>query len=161
MKHRSEDWPGGAMPSVRVETLDAAVWAEVRHLLADPARILHEHQRRLAAAQTGPRHLEFATVERQGARVRQGIGRLIDSYTEGLIEKAEFEPRLAELRRRAAQLEAEAAALRATAEQDRSLQLVISKLEAFSDLVEDRLATADWDMQRDLIRTLVRRVEIH
>jgi site-specific DNA recombinase len=161
MNHRSEDWHGCTIRSVRVEELDAAVWAEVRCLLADPAHVLHEHQRRLAAAQTSPRQLELAALERQGARVRQGIGRLIDSYTEGLIEKGEFEPRLAELRRRAAKLEAEVAAIQETAEQTRSLQLVIGKLEAFSSLLENRLVTADWAMQRDLVRTLVRRVEIH
>ena len=115
----------------------------------------------MAAVHTGPGHLEVAALERQRAKVRQGIGRLIDSYTEGLIDKGEFEPRLTELRRRAAKLEAEVAALRETAEQTRSLQLVIGKLEAFSSLVEDRLLAADRDMQRDLIRTLVRRVEIH
>ena len=161
INHRSADWRGCTLRSIRVEQLDAAVWAEVRRLLADPARVLHEHQRRLAEVQTDPGHLEVAALERQRTKVRQGIGRLIDSYTEGLIDKVEFEPRLTELRRRATKLEAEAAAIRETAEQTRSFQLVIGKLEAFSSLIKDQLAAADQDMQRDLIRTLVRRVEIH
>ena len=82
------------------------------------------------------------------------------SPAEGLIDKAEFEPRLSELRRRVAKLEADAAALKTSAEQTRCLQLVIGKLEAFAAIIADRLEGADWATQRDLIRTLVQRIEI-
>jgi site-specific DNA recombinase len=94
------------------------------------------------------------------AKLRAGIGRLIDSYAEGVISRAEFEPRLAGMRQRFAKLEAEAAALRSAAEQARSLQLVIGKLERFAALVRDRLEDADWNTRRDLIVTLVRRIEV-
>jgi site-specific DNA recombinase len=36
--------------------------------------------------------------EAQISKLRQGMGRLIDSYTEGLIDKGEFEPRLTRLK---------------------------------------------------------------
>jgi site-specific DNA recombinase len=85
---------------------------------------------------------------------------LIDSYTEGLIEKPEFEPRLAELRRRLARFEAEASEQQTTEEQVRSLQRVIGKLDLFATMVRDRLATADWATQRDIICTLVKRIEV-
>jgi site-specific DNA recombinase len=143
-----------------VEPLDAAVWAEVRRLLQDPARVADEYQRRLQAVRTGPRRPELEAVERQLSKLRGGIGRLIDGYAEGVISKAEFEPRLAGRRRRVAKLEADVAALQDAAEQARSLQLVIGKLETFAALVRDRLDGADWDTRRDLIRTLVRRIEI-
>jgi site-specific DNA recombinase len=149
----------GARP-IRVERLDEAVWREVRQLLEDPARVMGEYQRRLQALRTGPRRPELETIERQLAKLRGGVGRLIDGYAEGLISKAEFEPRLAGLRRRVAALEAEAAALQDTAEQARSLQLVVGKLETFAALVQDQLDGADWATRRDLICTLVRRVEI-
>jgi site-specific DNA recombinase len=145
---------------IRVEQLDAAVWAEVCRLLEDPARVLQEYQRRLQAARTGPRRPELETVERQLAKLRSGVGRLIDSYAEGVISKAEFEPRLAGLRRRTAKLEAEATVLQDAAEQARSLHLVIGKLETFAALIQDRLGEADWDTRRDIIRALVRRIEI-
>jgi hypothetical protein len=50
--------------------------------------------------------------------------------------------------------------LRNAAEQTRSLQLVIGKLERFAALVRDRLEDADWNTRRDLIVTLVRRIEV-
>src|SRR5215217_4107883 len=143
-----------------VAPLDTAVWEQVCRLLEDPAHVLHEYERRLHAARTGPRRVELEAVDRQLSKVRGGIGRLIDSYAEGLIDKAEFEPRLSELRRRVAKLEAEAAALKNSAEQTRCLQLVIGKLEAFAEIIADRLEAADWATQRDLIRTLVQRIEI-
>ena len=143
-----------------VEPLDAAVWAEVCRLLENPARVADEYQRRLQAVRSGPRRPELETLERQLGKLRTGAGRLIDSYAEGVISKAEFEPRLAGLRRRIAGFEAEVAALRDTAEQARSLQLVIGKLEIFATMVRDRLGEADWTTRRDLIRTLVRRIEV-
>jgi len=88
------------------------------------------------------------------------IGRLIDSYAEGLIEKPEFEPRIADLRRRAARLEAEVNAQQAAEEQVRSLQRVIGQLDLFAAMVHDRLADADWSTKRDIICTLVKRIEV-
>src|SRR4029078_1764885 len=143
-----------------VAPLDTAVWEQVCRLLEDPARVLHEYERRLQAARTGPRRGELEAVDRQLTKIRGGIGRLIDGYAEGLIGKAEFEPRLSELRRRGAKPEAAAAALKTSAEQTRCLQLVIGKLEAFAAIIADRLEGADWATQRDLIRTLVQRIEI-
>jgi site-specific DNA recombinase len=145
---------------VAVAPLDAAVWAEVCRVLRDPARVLLEHRRRVEAARAGPRRLAGEAVDRRLANLRRGIGRLIDGYAEGLIEKAELEPRLAALRRRLAELETEAAALRDAAEETRSLQLVIGKLETFAGIIGERLEAADWDTKRDIIRTLVRRIEI-
>jgi site-specific DNA recombinase len=145
---------------VAVEPLEAAVWAEVRRLLKEPARVLEEYQRRLEAVQTSPGQLEREAVSRQLTRTRGAIGRLIDGYAEGLIEKAEFEPRIAELRRRLAQLEAEAGALELAEAQARSLQLVIGKLSLFADLVRDRLEEADWSTQREIVCTLVKRIEV-
>jgi site-specific DNA recombinase len=145
---------------VAVEPLDDAVWAEVRRLLEDPARVLEEYQWRLNAVQASPRRLEFDAVGRRLAKARGAIGRLIDGYAEGLIERAEFEPRIAELRRRAANLETEASALQVAEEQTRALQLVIGRLSLFAEMVRDRLEAADWPTQRDIICTLVKRIEV-
>jgi site-specific DNA recombinase len=145
---------------VAVEPLDQAVWAEVCRLLEDPARVPGEHQRRLDAVPANPRRLELDVLERQIAKARRAIDRLIDGYAEGLIEKPEFEPRIAERRSRAARLEAEAGALQVAEEQARSLQLVIGKLGLFAEMVRDRLEAADWPTMRDIICTLVKRIEV-
>ena len=52
------------------------------------------------------------------------------------------------------------ATLRHLEEQTRSLQLVIGKLSVFAEMVHDRLETADWPLRRDIVRTLVKRIEV-
>jgi site-specific DNA recombinase len=145
---------------VAVEPLDEVVWAEVCRLLENPGLVIEEYQRRLDTLQAHPRQLELDALARQLARARRAIGRLIDSYTEGLIEKPEFEPRIAELRRRLARLEAEASEQQAAEEQVRSLQRVIGQLDLFATMVRDRLATADWSTKREIICLLVKRIEV-
>jgi site-specific DNA recombinase len=145
---------------VAAEPLDTAVWNEVCRVLADPARVLDEYQRRLQAVQAEPHRLELDAARRQIGKLRAAMDRLIDSYADGLIEKGEFEPRISELRRRIAGLEIDAAARQNAAEQARSLQLVIGKLSLFAAMVRDRLEAADWSTQRDIICTLVKRIEV-
>jgi site-specific DNA recombinase len=145
---------------VATELLDEAVWNEVCRLLGDPAQVIAEYQRRLDAVQATPHRLELDALDRQLAKTRRATERLIDSYTEGLIDKPEFEPRLAALRRRTARLEAEAKAQQEADEQVRSLHLVIGKLDLFATMVHDRLAGADWATKRDIICTLVKRIEV-
>jgi site-specific DNA recombinase len=145
---------------VAVEPLDDAVWSEVCRLLENPALVIAEYQRRLDTMQPHPHQLELDALTRQLAKARRAIGRLIDSYAEGLIEKPEFEPRIADLRRRAARLEAEVNAQQAAEEQVRSLQRVIGQLDLFAAMVHDRLADADWSTKRDIICTLVKRIEV-
>jgi site-specific DNA recombinase len=118
-----------------------------------------EYQRRLDAVQATPHRLERDALDRQRAKARRATERLIDSYTEGLIDKPEFEPRLATLRRRTARLEAEAVAQQEADEQVHSLHLV-GKLDLFAAMVHDRLAGADWATKRDIIYTLVKRIEV-
>jgi site-specific DNA recombinase len=143
-----------------VEPLEAAVWDEVCRLLRDPARVVEEYRRRLDAVSRGPHRHELDAMARQSDRLRRALDRLIDGYAEGLIAKHEFEPRIAEVRRRIARLDAQTAALRRAEEQTRSLQLVIGKLNVFAEMVRDRLETADWSVRREIVRTLVKRIEV-
>jgi site-specific DNA recombinase len=146
-----------ANPQVRTDRLDLAVWGEVERLLQDPSWIAAEYERRLAR-ERDPGAL--VGIESQIAKLRRGMGRLIDGYAEGLIDKAEFEPRIAGLRQRIQGWEEQAAALRDEAAQRAALTLIIGRLEDFAQKIRDRMADIDWSVQRDLIRMLVKRVEI-
>src|SRR5882672_2881366 len=144
---------------VRTDLLDLAVWQDVRTLLAHPERLAEEYRRRLqpdAHTQRPP----LALVEEQLGKLRQGVARLIDSYADGLLDKHEFEPRIVRLRQRIAHLDAQRQHLADEAALHTELQLIIGRLEDFATKVHNRLDEADWTSQRDLIRTLVRRVEV-
>jgi hypothetical protein len=90
-----------------------------------------------------------------------GSGRLIDGFAEGIIERLEFAPRVADLRARMAQLEERRAALAAGAEARRDLTLVTGRLEDFSTKVRANLDLLDWAARRDVIRLMVRRLELN
>jgi len=146
---------------VRTDRLDEAVWREVERLLHDPARIATEYERRLDdARRRGTDGPDLAAAEAQLAKLRRGMGRLIDSYAEGLIERAEFEPRIAGFRQRIGGWDGQIKAMRDEAALQSTLSLVIGRLEDFAKRVHDRMSEVNWLMQRELIRTLVKRVEI-
>ena len=147
---------------VRTDLLDVAVWREVEQLLEDPARLMAEYQRRLLEAchpQAGQEG-SLAMLEAQIAKLRRGVGRLIDSYAEGTIDKAEFEPRIRSLKERVTHLEEQRRVLVDSAARQTTLSLIIGRLEDFARTVQNRLAELDWAGKRELIRTLVKRVEI-
>ncbi len=143
---------------VRTDKLDEWVWHEVCALLEEPQRLQQEYQRRLD--QPGRENEDLTATQAQLSKMRQGIARLIDSYAEGFIEKQEFEPRIKRLRQRLTELEDRDHQLRTQLTQQAELRLVITQLEDFALKVKDGLAEADWLTKRDLIRTLVQRVEI-
>jgi site-specific DNA recombinase len=144
---------------VRTDLLDLAVWREVCTLLTHPERLAEEYRRRLQP-ETRAKRTPLATIEDQISKVRQGVARLIDSYAESLIDKSEFEPRITRLRQRLARLEEQRQALAEEAAVHGELQLIIGRLEDFATKLHAGLETADWASQRDLIRALVKRVEV-
>ncbi|KFB72611.1 MAG: Transposase [Candidatus Accumulibacter phosphatis] len=145
---------------VRTDRLEQAVWNEVCRLLAEPVRLADEYQRRLDAVQAPPGEADAALVDQQIAKLRQGIARLIDGYAEGYLDQAEAEPRIRRFKERLQGLEAQAEQRRAQAQQHVNLQLVIGRLEEFGTKVKTGLEQLDWAGRRELIRTLVKRVEI-
>ena len=93
-------------------------------------------------------------------KVKRAIARLIDAYEEGLLTKAEFEPRLRSTRARLIKLEAEAKAASQYAAEERDLRLVIGQFTDFAQRVEQGLREPDWLTRREIIRALVKRIEI-
>jgi site-specific DNA recombinase len=142
---------------VRTDLLEQAVWQQVCLLLQDPPRLAQEYQRRLQEPQ---RKENRAMLEAQAAKLKQGLSRLIDSYAEGLIDKQEFQPRVERSREKLRKLEQ---AIEAWADEERrqqELRLMVIHLEEFARCVTAGLEQADWTRRRELIRTLVKRVEI-
>lgn len=143
---------------VRTDTLDQFVWDEVRGLLENGDRLKQEYQRRLAQ----PQHVnpDLHAKQAQLSKTRRGTARLIDSYADGFLEKSEFESRITRFRERAANLEAQLQEIARQQTLEVELHSVISRLDDFAAQVTDGLDSADWDARRQLIRALVRRVEI-
>jgi site-specific DNA recombinase len=137
------------------------VWEQVRAVLETPERVADEFHRRLREVREGAGASEAITQLDQQIRVlRRGIDRLIDSYAEGVIEKGEFEPRVTGLKARLARLQARLQTAAAQAEAERELSLVVVHLEDFAQRVCQGLDSLDWLGRREVVRALVRRIEI-
>jgi site-specific DNA recombinase len=149
-----------ANTQVRTDRLEQAVWQEICGLLQDPQRLVNEYERRLQLAQHPPEEAGGAMLDKQITKLRQGISRLIDGYSEGYIDKGEFEPRIRRFKERLQTLESQAEQLRDERQRQAELQLIIGRLEEFSAKVSAGLERCDWSGRRELIRTLVKRVEI-
>jgi site-specific DNA recombinase len=144
--------------AVRLDMLDSAVWQQVRGVLDDPERLAEEYRRRIDS----PNHRgeELTGMQAQVARLQQGVGRLIDGYAGGLISKEEFEPRIAKMRERIRRLEAQAEELADEERVQTDLRLIVGQMEEFGARVRAGLAEADWEVKRDVIRALVKQVEV-
>src|SRR6266704_2209979 len=143
---------------LRTDLIDEAVWEQVCQLLEHPERLEWEYRRRLVQEEKAPD--ELSSLEARMGRLRQGIARLIDSYAEGLIDKAEFEPRIARMRERLQHMEAQAQQVRDEASLERELTLILGRLDEFAARVKTGLHEADWLTRQEIIRALVKRVEI-
>ena len=144
---------------VRIDLLDAAVWEDVRCLLSEPRRIKDEYERR--CSRTKP---DGARADTQLAKlinqVKKSISRLIDAYEQGLLDKSEFEPRIVAARERLSRLEEERKREADQEVQESELRVVIGQLEEFARRVAEGLREPDWSTRREIIRALVKQVEI-
>jgi site-specific DNA recombinase len=145
--------------AVRAEHLEQSVWDDVRSLIADPERLAREYRRRLKESDTD-RHRSSCRVRQLLDGVRRGISRLIDVYQEGLLDKAEFEPRLTRARERQLGLEKElAAALEQEHDKDH-VSTVLGEFCTFAKAVEASLKDADLQSRIRILRLLIKQVEV-
>lgn len=142
---------------LRMDQTDAAVWHEVCRLLAQPARLEQAYRQRL---HPDPPSDAYQGLETQMSKLRRGLARLIDSYADGLIDKQEFEPRVTHMRARLQHLEAQMQHLKAEGEMEEELRLIVGRLETFAAQVHDGLQQAEFHTRREIIRSLVKRVEV-
>jgi site-specific DNA recombinase len=146
--------------TVHAEPLEDAVWQDVCALLRQPQKIEQEYQRRLddPPGATTPRGIEPLT--RVIEKVKRSIARLIDLYSEGLLERSELEPRLQSAKQRLRKLEEQAKGEAAQLAEQAELRLALTHLQEFAAQVEQGLDRADWSTRRQVICALVKRVEI-
>jgi site-specific DNA recombinase len=144
---------------VRTDVWDAAVWDDVSHLLSEPERVRAEYERRRHGPETGPDR-EVKHLNNMITNIRKMISRLIDAYGDGLLDKSEFEPRILAARQRLAKLEDECRQQIDEVNQESELRLVIGQLEEFASRVSQELQEPSWDTRQEIVRALVKKVEI-
>ncbi len=146
---------------MRTDVLEIVVWEEIKFLLKNPQRIFDEYQRRIAEIEKSPTDQTSNFLEKQANKLKRGIDRLIDSYTQEHIEKEEFEPRIKAMKQRLKMIEEQKQEIIDKKHLKNQLTLLATNLEQFASDVKSRLENIDWHIKRDIIRTLVKRIEIN
>ena len=143
---------------IRADIIEPVVWNEVCRLIENPARLAAEYQRRLDAPQK-PSHDE-EQLKGRIASLRRGVARLVDSYAEGVIDKGEFEPRVARMKTALIELEKDLDRIQDDERTRSNLHLILGQMEEFANKVKDGVAAADWGTRRQLMGALIRQIEI-
>jgi site-specific DNA recombinase len=147
-------------PIQRAEDLEAAVWNDVRALLSEPDRLRYEFERRQRCPVSDQADADRERLRATITKVKQSISRLIDAYTDGLVVAGEFEPRIRRLKERLAKFEGELQGLTEQAIQEEEWRVVCSRLDDFADQIKAGLTNADWAQRREILKALVKRVEV-
>jgi site-specific DNA recombinase len=148
-------------PQVRVDQLDGHVWDSVRELLQDPARLMDEWSKR--AGSDGIHH-ELSEQRDHAARLlaaqEASLQRLVDAYEAGVLPLSELTARSERVRTRVARARKELEEADSNLARTIEMRAVVTRLEAFGERVRAGLVNLTWLERRQLIRTLVARVEI-
>lgn len=144
---------------VPVPTLEAAVWSDVQEVLRNPDVVRKEYERRLHESASDDTAVS-EQLARQVQSARRAISRLIDAYTDELVTKDEFEPRMRTAKARLVRLEAQAAERAERESHHAELKHVIGRFNDFSRQIRRGLEHADWATRQEIIRTLVKTVKI-
>ena len=148
-------------PPVRVDQLDEYVWDSVKELMQDPERVLNEWVAR-AKTDTSLVQLKRERDEaEQFLRAQEKIlARLRDAFEAGALELEELVQRTERVRTRIQKAKDDLNRSQQSLAETVELTAVVGRLADFSEKVRTGLNTLNWHERRQLIRTLVARVEI-
>jgi site-specific DNA recombinase len=142
--------------TVRCDVLDDAVWTQVCELLQHPERLQAEYERRLKKKTTD----EPVKLDAERKSIQSKIARMIDSFADGLISKIEFEPRIKRAKSQLSKVDDQVRRLAEENQNSQQLQLLILRIDEFTAKLKGRLEKIDWNTKRQIIRSLVRRIDI-
>jgi site-specific DNA recombinase len=157
-------YPGGrrcANLPVRADYLDRVIWDHVTALLADPARIRAELDRRLGELQAAnPTTATKARLQREQTRTATAISRLVEAYQEQLLSLAELRERMPALRAKEQTLRAQLDALEAELVDQETYLKLAETLEGFLARLRGKADTASVPERQRVLRLLVKEVLI-
>jgi site-specific DNA recombinase len=146
---------------VRADYLDQVVWEHVTGLLADPALVRGELDRRLAELRAAnPATATKARLEREQARTATAISRLVEAYQEQLLSLNELRGRMPALRAKQQTLHAQLDALEAQLADHQTTLKLAENLEGFLGRLRDTATTASVPERQRVLRLLVKEILI-
>lgn len=144
---------------IRQDLLDHLVWSELLRLLEDPTLIQQELNRRLEVArQSSPTQRRLEALNRDLARTRKSMERLLTAYQEELLSLDELRGRMPALRQREQAVQAQLQALtNQTADRAAYLRLA-ETLTAFLERLRLNAQTLNMGERQRIVKLLVKEV---
>ena len=142
---------------IRTDKLERAVWDDACELLRNPKLLRKEYERRLSAPESSSSE---QSLKKQITTAQRSVNRLIDAYTDGVLTRKEFDPRINRARQRLANAESKLAELQTETWEQATLREALACLDDFSTTMSANLDDADWTTKREILRTLIARVVI-
>lgn len=137
--------------------LETTVWSEVSKLLMNPQTVELERRERTVK---GTLLDNVEALRSQKTKLEHAVERLIDSFTEGLIEKDQFASRMARTKSRIVDLDARIKDYAGDVDQREHFRLAMNRLRELAATVGPELGSADWQRRREITRTVVQRIDI-
>ena len=144
--------------SLNAAPTEEEVWSDVCDLLRDPERLRREFERRLE--RDAPDEPALTSLRDSITGLKRRLARLLDAWENGWIERADVEPRLARVRERLRREEEALATHERSASEDETLRLIVNDFSHFAQELSQRLADADFETKRTILRLLVKRIEV-
>ena len=142
---------------VRTDKLEEAVWLDACELLRHPQLLRKEYERRLATPSDSDSQ---ASIKKQVAASKKSVERLIDAYSDGVLDRTEFDPRLKRARERLSKHEKQLQELESESREQSTLREVLSCLDSFCESIGSNLEQSDWTLRREILRTLIDKIVV-
>ena len=144
---------------VRQDYLDELVWGHIMKLLADPALIRDEIERRLHELRaTNPAAAEKSGLELELSRCARTITRLLQAYQEELVSLEELRERMPELRKRNSTLRTQLDALEMETLDQQTYVALAENLENFLRRLREGAEKSSIEERQRVVRLLVKEV---
>ena len=144
-------------PQIRGEFLEATAWAEVCKLLKNPERLQKKPEQKLEIARNAE---NLDVLKSDLGKLQRGIERLIDSYSDGAIDKEQFTSRLSRTKGRIADLDAKIRSNTDGFDHGQQLRILVDHFRKLTEHLGRGFEEADWNRRRDIMRSLIDRIEI-
>ena len=142
---------------VHRDKLDEVVWNDACDLLHHPTLLRKEYERRLSSPETSDGELP---LKRQVRSAQATVNRLIDAYSDGVLNRDEFEPRVQRARKKQSDLQARLDDLQSQAREQTHMREALACLDSFAETVDANLNEADFSTRRDILRAMIERVVV-
>src|SRR5260370_18229131 len=103
-------------------------------------------------------NLEVLNAQR--LKLQHVLERLIDSFTEGLIDKGQFTSRMGRTKSRIADLDVKIKSDAGDVDASENLRLAVNRIRELAPAIGLALTSAYWHRRRAMVRTLIQRIDI-